>query len=193
MSAIIEFIDYDGYTMLKGIFSPTEAKQIALDQILREVLGKELGLVRGLYFDKPPQKSWALPWHQDRAIAVKNNKLPSADFAKPTTKAGVPHVEAPVWLSEQILFTRIHLDPMLDENGPLQVLPGSHRADKPQELVAPVTLHADPGDVLLMRPLLFHRSSEALPTTSLHRRVLQLEFAGCPALPDGYEWQTFVS
>jgi len=32
-----------------------------LDGILKEVLGENLGLMRGLYFDKPPQKSWSLP------------------------------------------------------------------------------------------------------------------------------------
>jgi len=164
-----------------------------LDVILKEVLGENLGLMRGLYFDKPPQKSWSLPWHQDRVIAVKNNKLPSSVFGKPTIKAGVPHVEAPIWLSQQIIFARIHLDPMLDENGPLQVMPGSHRANQVQESRAPVTLYAHPGDVLLMRPLVFHRSSESLPMTNLHRRVLQLEFTGCPVLPDGYQWHTFVS
>src|SRR5689334_6693415 len=30
-----------------------------LDEILKEVLGENLGLMRGLYFDKPPQKSWS--------------------------------------------------------------------------------------------------------------------------------------
>src|SRR5438128_10086987 len=33
-----------------------------LAELLRAVLGPDLGLVRVLYFDKPPGQSWALPW-----------------------------------------------------------------------------------------------------------------------------------
>jgi len=161
-----------------------------LMQELQAILGSEYGLMRGLYFDKPPGKSWALPWHQDRAIAVKRNKLPSQHFGKPTTKSGVPHVESPLWLSEQIVLARIHLDAMTDDNGPLQVMPGSHRESEGH--ADGVTLHAQPGDVLLMSPLLFHRSGESKPGCRLHRRILHLEFTGVPMLPDGYEWHTFI-
>ena len=83
-----------------------------------------------LYFDKPPGESWALPWHKDLAIAVRDNRLPSDHFARPTTKYGVPHVEAPAWLLERMLTARLHLDEVTDENGPLRVLPGSHRDGK---------------------------------------------------------------
>jgi hypothetical protein len=163
----------------------------ALVDLLANVLGPRFGLMRGLFFDKPPAKSWSLPWHQDRAIAVKNNKLPSTVFGKPTTKAGVPHVEAPLSLSKHILLVRIHLDAMVEENGPLQALPGSHEAGG-DEGVQPVTLFAAAGDVLLMRPLLYHRSGESRPGTTRHRRILHLEFCGEPDLPDGYAWHTFL-
>jgi hypothetical protein len=159
---------------------------------LVDALGPRFGLMRGLFFDKPPTQSWSLPWHQDRAIAVKDNRLPSTTFGKPTTKAGVPHVESPLWLSRQILLLRLHLDAMVEENGPLQVLPGSHREDASSAGVNPITLNAEPGDVLLMSPLLVHRSGEARQGTTRHRRVLHLEFTGVPELPDGYAWHTFV-
>jgi hypothetical protein len=48
-----------------------------LVEALSEVLGGDFGLVRVLYFDKPPGQSWALPWHKDMTIAVKDNRLPS--------------------------------------------------------------------------------------------------------------------
>jgi hypothetical protein len=54
-------------------------------------------------------------------------------------------------------------------------------------------LYAQPGDVLAMSPLLFHRSGESVLGCALHRRILHLEFTGCPVLPDGYEWHTFVA
>lgn len=165
-------------------------RQPVIVEFLNEVLGTEFGLMRGLFFDKPPGKSWALPWHQDRAIAVKKNRLPGTTFGKPTTKSGVPHVESPLWLSKQIVILRIHLDAMVAENGPLQVMPGSHQETEAGTHQG-VTLYAKPGDVLAMSPLLFHRSGESAPGCQLHRRVLHLEFTGCPVLPDGYEWYTF--
>jgi hypothetical protein len=30
---------------------------------LAAALGDDYGLVRGLYFDKPPEQAWSLPWH----------------------------------------------------------------------------------------------------------------------------------
>ncbi len=44
-----------------------------LSDVLQAVLGEQFGLVRVLYFDKPPNRTWALPWHKDLAIAVKDN------------------------------------------------------------------------------------------------------------------------
>src|SRR6266851_2532789 len=59
-------------------------KTAPLEAVLRAVLGGALGLVRVLYFDKPPGQSWALPWHKDLTIAVQDNTLPSEKFRKPT-------------------------------------------------------------------------------------------------------------
>src|SRR5579885_1584075 len=75
-------------------------KKESLAGALRAALGPDLGLVRVLYFDKPPGQSWALPWHKDLTIAVRDNRLPSSRFRRPTTKAHVPHVEAPAEVLE---------------------------------------------------------------------------------------------
>ncbi len=48
-----------------------------------------------------------------------------------------------------------------------------------------VTVHADPGDVLIMHPLLLHRSAPArIPN---HRRVIHVEWCDMP-LPPGATW-----
>jgi hypothetical protein len=148
-----------------------------------------------LYFDKPPEQSWALPWHKDMTIAVRNNRLPSEHFSKPTLKVGVPHVEAPQWLLENMLTLRLHLDDVTESNGPLKVLPGSHQSGKAagSGKRIPVTILGGRGDVLAMRPLLSHCSNKSLPGTTLHRRILHYEFSGIPQLPDGYLWHDFVS
>ncbi len=163
--------------------------QSPLPTILSDVLGPRFGLVRVLYFDKPPEQSWALPWHKDMAIAVKDNRLASAQFTHPTTKIGVPHVEAPEWLLEMMLTLRLHLDDMTEENGPLKVLPGSHRGD---ESGNPVSILGCQGDVLIMRPLLSHCSIRSKDGTTRHRRILHCEFSGVEELPDGYSWHDFV-
>lgn len=164
------------------------ARHPALAAELLAVLGPASGVVRVLYFDKPPGHSWALPWHKDWTIAVKaHGRL--GTFNKPTTKAGVPHVEAPVELLRGMLTIRIHLDDVTPENGPLRVVPGSHAGPDGRP---PETIACRAGDVLLMRPLLSHASGHSDPATARHRRLIHLECAPVPGLPDGYEWHDFI-
>ncbi len=93
-------------------------------------------------------------------------------------------------LLAQMLTLRLHLDPMRAENGPLSVIPGSHLVDHETESL-PIELHAAAGDVLAMRPLFPHSSSLSRDGTTLHRRVIHLEFAPSAELPDGYQWHSF--
>lgn len=86
---------------------------------LRGQLGESFGLVRALFFDKPPDRTWALAWHKDTAIAVKDNSIASGYFSRPTMKAGVPHLIACDEVLKQMLTLRIHLDEVTNENGPL--------------------------------------------------------------------------
>lgn len=165
-----------------------------LPALLRAILGDRFGLVRALYFDKPPGDTWALPWHKDLTIAVSDNRLPSSHFRRPTTKAGVPHVEASQALLETMLTARIHLDDATDSNGPMQVMPGSHQAGKTVEIDESLSrpLLAQRGDVLLIRPLVAHNSTSPHPSNQSHRRILHLEFATESNLPDGFTWHDFV-
>jgi hypothetical protein len=166
----------------------------SLGNRLSEVLGPSFGLVRVLFFDKPPRQTWALPWHKDLTVAVRDNRRTGTLFSKPTRKAGVPHAEAPLAVLQQMLTARVHLDDVTDENGPLRVIPGSHRTGKALtlDLAPPRILHAAAGDALLMRPLVAHCSGKSHQDTTRHRRVLHLEFAASPELPDGYAWYDFV-
>ncbi len=169
-------------------------RQPPLPEILTTILGPAFGLVRVLFFDKPPDQTWALPWHKDLTIAVRNNRLPSSHFRTPTCKAGVPHVEAPEEVLQSMLTVRIHLDEITGENGPLQVIPGSHRTGKQLVLgpALPRLVLSGRGDVLLMRPLLVHCSGRSHDATRRHRRILHLEFAASPSLPDCYEWNHYI-
>jgi hypothetical protein len=169
-------------------------RQPSLFGAIRMALGPSFGLVRGLFFDKPPEHTWSLPWHKDLTIAVREHRPPNEQFSKPTTKVGVPHVEAPVEVLEHMLTARIHLDQATEENGVLYVVPGSHRLGKamPADDHGAVPVIAAAGDVLLMRPLVAHCSGSSAEGTALHRRVLHLEFAASQELPGGYHWQEFI-
>ncbi len=169
-------------------------RQPPLTDVLAAALGPSYGLVRALYFDKPPDRTWALPWHKDLTIAVRDNRLRGPSYRAPTRKEGVPHVEAPVQVLEAMVTARLHLDDAIEENGPLKVIPGSHRTGKVLKLgTTPQSILAQRGDVLLMRPLLAHASGPSHPGTRRHRRILHLEFAASAELPHRYAWYTFVS
>lgn len=162
---------------------------------LREQLGEGVGLVRALFFDKPPDRTWNLAWHKDTSIAVKDNSITSSFFSRPTTKAGVPHLIACDEVLRRMLTLRIHLDEVTDENGPLRVIPGSHVSSTSEGVGVDnaVTIHAGIGDVLAMRPLISHASGSSVEGTRRHRRILHLEFAADSKLPDGVQWHDFVS
>lgn len=163
-------------------------------EFLHEILGDDMGLVRALFFDKPPERSWNLPWHKDTSIAVKDNSSRSKWFSRPTIKAGIPHVIACDTILQQMLTLRIHLDEVTDENGPLRVIPKSHVTGESEGagIDSAVTIHANAGDVLAMRPLISHASGASIVGTLRHRRILHLEFASTELLPDGYRWHDFV-
>ena len=113
-------------------------------------------------------------------------------------KAGVVHVQPPPAVLEGMVTIRIHLDDCGEDNGPLRVLPGTHRtgrfdvraiADAAAERRA-VLCTARAGDCLVMRPLVLHASGKATGAAD-HRRVLHIEWAA-DDLPGNLEWRECV-
>jgi hypothetical protein len=148
--------------------------------------------VRALFFDKTPDANWKVAWHQDLSIAVAERRdVPG--FTGWSLKEGVWHVQPPASVLEQMITLRLHLDDCGPDNGPLKVIPGSHREGRlSRERIEwwkthgeVVECHVPAGGALLMRPLLLHSSSPA--TKPLHRRVLHVEFAAEP-LPAELRW-----
>ena len=174
------------------------AHETPLREAVASVLGQGFGLVRSIFFDKPPGRTWSLPWHRDMAIAVRDVQRATEGFGRPTVKAGIPHVEAPAWLLRVMLTARVALDDVTDENGPLLVIPGSHRHARPDDLPSRQLLtsahpiHLQAGDTLLIRPLVVHRSGPSQAGTSRHRRTLHFEFAPAMRLPGLLEWHQFL-
>ncbi len=159
--------------------------------IVEPLLGDNARVVRGIFFDKQPTANWKVPWHQDLSIAIKQHREVT-DYLAPSIKSGIPHIQPPTTILEQMLTVRIHLDKCDRSNGALKVIPGSHcqgrlttaQIDLWKQTPA-ISCDLDVGGVLLMRPLLLHASS--LATIPTHRRVIHLEYANCE-LPGGLEW-----
>lgn len=102
-------------------------------------------------------------------------------------------MQPPVDVLEQLVAVRVHLDPCLDEDGPLQFIPMTHtlgripaaRAAELKKNTSVVTCRLAQGGVLLTRPLAWHASSKA--TGMSRRRVLHFVF-GPRTLPYGLRW-----
>jgi ectoine hydroxylase-related dioxygenase (phytanoyl-CoA dioxygenase family) len=128
---------------------------------------------------------------QDLTIVVRERReVPG--FGPWTIKAGINHVQPPADILNHILGIRLHLDESGPDNGPLRVVPGSHKQGRlSAEKVAEwqkansVVCTVPRGGALLMRPLLLHASSACVAPKP--RRVIHLEFAAGP-LPGGLEW-----
>jgi Phytanoyl-CoA dioxygenase (PhyH) len=190
---------YGSRSLLRVLPATAElALRGGLLRFIDEALGSGWGVVRGLFFDKPPDRSWTLPWHRDRTIAVSSHEHVE-HFTNPTVKAGIPHMIAPQWLLERMLTLRVHLDEVTNENGPLVVLPGSHRCEQADEELAMVSersmlpILCQAGDVFVMRPLLAHTSLLSTPGTLRHRRVIHLELAPSNLLPAPLRWHDFIN
>jgi len=169
------------------------AANAAVRQLLEPIIGDTAIPVRALFFDKTPEANWPVLWHQDLTIAVAaRHDLPG--WGPWSIKAGVIHVEPPPALLAQILTVRLHLDDCRADNGPLRVIPGSHRMGRlTREAITAVrktqseqALTPSAGAALLMRPLLLHASSPA--TNPSHRRVIHIEFAARDLLPPQLQW-----
>jgi hypothetical protein len=173
-----------------------EARELAespqLRTLVEPVLGASCFPVRGILFDKVSGANWKVPWHQDLSIAVRE-RIEVEGFGPWSQKAAVPHVQPPTEVLERILTLRLHLDNCHSTNGPLRVLPASHRDGRLsaqqiaewRERAAEVSCVLPRGGVLLMRPLLLHASSAA--QVPGHRRVLHIEWAA-EELPGGLQW-----
>lgn len=164
-------------------------------ELLKQLLGELLpdGFpVRSILFDKTPDTNWRVGWHQDLSICVKKRQHVQG-FSAWSLKQQVQHVQPPASILERMLTLRLHLDDCDESNGPLLVIPQSHKHGRlstdqiknwrKKEPCAACTVPS--GGAIIMKPLLLHSSARA--TNPKHRRVLHLEFAAEP-LPQPLEW-----
>jgi hypothetical protein len=178
--------------MNKSPYIKRVASSSPLIDIAKEILGNKARPVRSVFFDKITGANWNVAWHQDTSIALKS-KHEVKGFVRWSEKQGVAHAEPPVEYLANILTLRVHLDKADSETGVLRVAPGTHKDGrvKSSEILnivensTVVECDANPGDVLLMNPLLFHSSRKA--TYPNHRRIIHIEYSAME-LPLPLEW-----
>ncbi|OLC91175.1 MAG: hypothetical protein AUH86_21190 [Acidobacteria bacterium 13_1_40CM_4_58_4] len=183
----------------RNLLSVPSVQGLAISKPVREIIETALGprcfAVRGIFFNKTRRSNWKVVWHQDLTIAVRERRDVDG-FGPWTMKAGIMHVQPPAEVMGGILAIRLHLDDSGLDNGPLKVVPGSHRQGRlSAEQVASwpkensLTCTVPKGGALVMRPLLLHASSAC--ATPECRRVIHLEFASAE-LPEGLIWHDTV-
>lgn len=171
------------------------AGQPHIRQFVTPLLGDHAFAVRAIFFDKVSGANWSLFWHQDNVIAVAQ-RVDSADYIGWSKKADIWQVQPPAKVLANMVAVRVHLDDSALNNGPLRVLPGSHRCgwiddelDEWKSRVSEVICTVRCGGVVSMCPLTLHASSRS--DTIGHRRVIHIEFAAAD-LPGSLDWNTRV-
>lgn len=166
-----------------------------LKSLIKDLFGEKYFNVKAIYFDKPPQSNWIVAWHQDLTISI-SDKIEREGFVNWSIKQGLPTVQPPREILENIYTIRIHLDDCDETNGALRVIPESHQKGviamqdfRLEDYPEPVTCPFQKGGVMLMKPLILHASNKS--TSERNRRVFHLEFSDFD-LPDGMDWREKV-
>src|SRR5215204_3866071 len=103
---------------------------LALDPRLlaltKSAFGYPLIPYKATLFEKTGKANWLVAWHQDTALPIEKFE-PRMGWTAPSVKAGRLFAQAPAAALAKILALRIHLDDSTETNGPLRVIPSSHK------------------------------------------------------------------
>lgn len=160
--------------------------------IAKEILGPEAIPFRATLFDKTPTANWLVVWHQDTDLPLKWRRE-TPGWGPWSVKDGIVYAHAPADALSQALVLRGHLDDSTSENGPLRVLPGTHKLGVLTDVaihelstkIAVTECTPARGGVLAMRPLIVHASSKSRSENP--RRVLHIEYGASPLFAHGLE------
>jgi Phytanoyl-CoA dioxygenase (PhyH) len=176
--------------MMKDPLVARIATREEMIEIAREILGAGARPFRATLFDKSPSSNWLFAWHQDTALPLRERRE-GPGWGPWSVKEGVNYAHAPREALEQIVALRLHLDDSNASNGPLRVLPGTHKSGvlideevhRLAEVISAVECPVEQGGVVIMRPLVIHASSKS--TSEQPRRVLHIEYAATEEIVDG--------
>ena len=163
--------------------------------IAKDILDGEAVPFRATLFDKSAEANWLVAWHQDTALPLREKK-DTPGWGPWSVKERIVYAHAPADALMRVVALRVHLDDSGAANGPLRVLPGTHRAgvltdEQIRALgheVSAVDCLVTKGGMLAMRPLLVHASSKS--RSEVARRVLHIEYATSMAIGKGLELAT---
>ena len=170
----------------RHVLSVQAVRELSADPRLMRIATRFVGpaptAFRATLFDKSPAANWLVVWHQDTALPL-GQRVDDAEWGPWSTKGGVLYAHAPAWALAKVVALRVSLDDSTPTNGPLRVLPDSHRGGVLSDAhiahiaraTAPVDCAAPSGGVVAMRPLLIHASSKSGDAEP--RRVLHIEYA----------------
>lgn len=152
--------------------------------------------VQCTFFQKSTGQNWLVPMHQDLSVPV-SERVEDPRLSGWSKKDGTLFVQPPDEVLGQLVAVRLHLDPCEFADGPLRVIPGSHKSGRLSAAAATaarqqsdeVACEVGQGGALVLKPLLLHASSKASGRS--RRRVLHFVF-GPHFLPCGLAWQTAV-
>lgn len=152
--------------------------------------------VQCTFFQKSTGENWLVPMHQDLSIPVRD-RIEDTRLNGWSDKDGTLFVQPPDEVLGQLVAVRLHLDRCELADGPLRVVPGSHKsgrltvadANAARRRSGEIACEVEEGGALVLKPLLLHASSKASGRS--RRRVLHFVF-GPRSLPCGLAWQTAV-
>jgi hypothetical protein len=75
--------------------------------IAATALGHDARPVRAILFDKTSKRNWALGWHQNRTIVVRE-RVGAEEFGPWTLKSALIQVEPPFDIHERMVTLRVH-------------------------------------------------------------------------------------
>lgn len=220
MSVVVDF-EADGFALIESVVDPEEllalapvmlregavggsrcllerreiaalAVSLKAHRVLGSLIPKDHVAVQCTYFEKSSDRNWLVALHQDLSIPVAR-RVSAPELRGWSEKEGTVFVQPPQEVLEQLIAVRLHVDECGADDGPLRVVPGSHRLGvlTPEAAATvcaergEVTCTAAAGDALFMRPLALHASSKSVGSS--RRRVLHFVF-GPPRLPMGLTW-----
>jgi phytanoyl-CoA dioxygenase PhyH len=180
----------------RHLMAVPEIARLACNDRLVDIARRELRAepfpFRATLFEKSGKANWLVVWHQDTALPLKA-RFDAIGWGPWSEKAGIAYAHAPTWALSRVCALRVHLDASTIDNGPLRVVPHSHRLGVlTDEEVASVVRErgfiecvVPKGGILMMSPLIIHSSSKARIDDP--RRVLHIEYAGSQSLGSGIE------
>jgi hypothetical protein len=182
---------------IRNLMSVSLIRKLANDKrlgtILEECTGNVLTPFKATLFEKTGKSNWLVAFHQDTALPVEEF-IDGNGWGPMSLKEGVNFAHAPTRALAKIIALRIHLDASENTNGPLRIIPGSHKkrledAELRSWLVKdPFTCTVKKGGVIAMSPLILHASSKSIDDKP--RRVLHIEYAESMEIDKGVRLAT---